>query len=202
MVACLDRRLPVRSVAAPQRGTEFEYQMPDVPLGSEDGDEAFARHILLAIRIHYAAKLNQTVVGEGNGWTEFVTDYFPVGRNSAADAKLLWTDWRVGLVKEATPRGGIALAHGQPELHWQRDMRGALVIDLESMYDDFEYAVDRFIAALQADPRHAAVVLQRWRDTTWSVQPFELIPQIPIQAGSRFTGLIPGAKSVTGSNSP
>jgi hypothetical protein len=174
---------------------------PDVPLGPEDGDEAFARHILLAIRIHHAAKLNQTVSGEGKGWTEFVTDYFPAGRNSAADADLLWTDWRVGLVKDETPLGGIALSHGQPGLHWQKDMRGALVIDLESMYDDFEHAVNQFIAALQANPTHAAVVLQCWRDRTWSVQPFELIPQMPIQAGSRFTGLIPGT-SVSGSNSP
>ncbi len=60
--------------------------------------------------VHRAARLNQTVSGEGNGWTQFVTDYFPVGRNSEDDAKLLWVDWRVGLVKEETPYGGIALS--------------------------------------------------------------------------------------------
>ncbi len=173
---------------------------PDAPLGPEDGDEAFVRHILLAVRVHRAAKLNQTVVGEGRGWVEFVTDYFPAGRNSASDAKLIWEDWRVGLVKDETPLGGIALTHGHPELHWHNDMRGALVIDLESMYDDFEFAVNQFLTALDGDLQRGAVVIQRWRERTWSVLPFQLVPQMPLTGGSKFTGLHPG-ESVT-SNPP
>jgi hypothetical protein len=91
------------------------------------------------------------VTGEGKGWVEFFTRYFPSGRNSEADAKLPWEDWRVGLRKDETPLLRIAITHGQPNLHWQIDMRGALVINLESMWDDFEYAVDQFISALAAD---------------------------------------------------
>ena len=46
----------------------------------------------------------------------------------------------------------MALTHGQSGIHWERDEHGGAVLDLESLANDFEYAVDQFIAALRADP--------------------------------------------------
>jgi hypothetical protein len=144
-----------------------------------DDDDAFDRHLLVAARIHRAAKLNQTVTGEGKGWVEFFTDYFPSGRSSAADARRLWKDWRVGLLKDGTPLERVVIAYNHPELHWKLDVHGALCINLESMRDDFEYAVERFTQALAADKRRAAVVRRRWKERTWTARPFQLLPQAP-----------------------
>lgn len=57
-----------------------------VDLGPDDGDEAFDRHILLAVRIHRAACLNQTAADrDGHGWTRYI--HFPLGRNAAGSRR-------------------------------------------------------------------------------------------------------------------
>jgi hypothetical protein len=165
---------------------------PDVQLGADEGDEAFDRHLLLAARVHRAARLNQRGTREGDGWRQFIEAYFPSGRNGRADADRLWKKWRVGLLKDYVPLDGVAVTHGQPEAHWQRDSQGAFVVNLESMWDDFEYAVDQFIAVIAADKKQAAVVRRRWLSRTWTVRPFQLLPQmIGSKHGSRVSYLLP-----------
>ena len=46
-------------------------------LRPDQGEAAFERHVLLAVRFHYAAGLNQTVTGEGNGWSQYFEEHFP-----------------------------------------------------------------------------------------------------------------------------
>ena len=93
----------------------------------------------------------------------------PAGRNSVADARLLWKNWRVGLLKDVVPGNAVLLSHGHPEQHWKRDGYGALCIDLESMWDDFEYAVLQFVSALRTNEADAETVLARYRERTWTV---------------------------------
>lgn len=159
-----------------------------VELAPGDGDEAFRRHKLLVVQIHRAALLNQTGKNEGVGWTQFFVSYFPAGRNSASNANLLWRKWRCALVKDGSPRAGVAITHGQPGLHWQTDAHGDLCIDLESMWDDFEGAVARFLQSLDSDPARLAVVLRRWRKQAWAVRPFS--------AGLQRV-VLPGGQSLT-----
>jgi hypothetical protein len=141
-------------------------------LGPEEGDEAFDRHILLAARIHQAARLNQAASdNETQAWVRYFDDHFTP--THAVKAKLLWTDWRCRLLKDTTPGGNVVLAHGSARVHWTRDARGRLLIDLESMWDDFEQSVDNFIATLAADQRRRKVVLARFRDRVWTVEHFE-----------------------------
>jgi len=174
---------------------------PSTLLGQDDGDEAFDQHLLLATRIHRAVRLNQRGTRDGDGWEQFFEAYFPTGRNSRADAEVLWADWRVGLLKDRVPLDRVSITHGHPEQHWKPDARGALCIDLESMWDDFEHAVDRFIEALAANKRRAAVVRRRWRRRTWTVRPFMLQPQMPLgtMRGSMAIALLP-VGSVTASD--
>lgn len=64
------------------------------PLGPDEGEFAFERHILLAIRVHSAAALNQTRSGETKGWIEYFEEHFP------------------------KPSGWNAVTHGQPKAHF------------------------------------------------------------------------------------
>jgi len=68
--------------------------------------------------------------------------------------------------EDACPKDKVSLTHGNPGYHWARDGFGALCIDLESMWADFEHAVDKLIAALGNDDARRAIVLQRWRERT------------------------------------
>lgn len=172
------------------------------PLGRDEGDAAFDQHVLLATKIHRAALLNQTGSGQGKGWVQFFTAYFPPGRDTVDDAWLLWGHWRTGLLKDRAPRARVSLTHGHPEQHWKPDGFGALCIDLESMWDDFEHGVNRFVQALRADKRRAKIVVARYEKRTWTERPFMLLPQTIGAAGhSRVTTFL-SVGSVTASNPP
>ena len=141
-------------------------------LTPEQGDEAFERHILLAARVHRAARLNQAASdGEGRAWRRYFEEHFPPFRDREAD--LLWRDWRCRLVKDETPGEGIGLAHGSPSVHWTRDESRRLLIDLESMWGDFEQSVNSFIESFARNPRRRKIVLNRYHERVWTVQPFE-----------------------------
>jgi hypothetical protein len=143
-------------------------------LGPDDGDEAFECHIRLAVRIHRAARLNaRRSDGEGDGWRRYFVDYFPEGRNSFDDAHFLWRFWRTRLLKDEAP---VAISHGQSGGHWLPVRGGGFCVNLESMWDDFEYSVHRFIEALQADERRRRRVLRLWRERSWTVEPIPLVP--------------------------
>jgi hypothetical protein len=163
------------------------------PLAPNEGDAAFDQHVLLATKIHRAALLNaRSSDGQGDGWVRFLTTYFPSGRNGMADAQLLWDDWRTGLLKDRAPRAHVSLTHGHPEQHWKLDSYAALCIELESMWDDFEYAVNQFVQALRSDKARARIVLSRYEKRTWTERPFLLLPQTIGAAGRlRATTLLP-----------
>lgn len=142
-------------------------------LTPEQGVEAFARHQLLAIRFHRAARLNQrSSDGEGEGWQRYFVDHFPRG---AQHARLLWAEWRVPLLKDETPGLGVAITHGQPQAHWLMTS-GGFCIDLESMWDDFERSVESFVRLLTRDSQRRRVASERWRTQQWSVQPVSFVP--------------------------
>ena len=42
--------------------------------------------------------------------------------------------------------------------------------------DDFEFSVDRFVEALDADPSRRAQVLRRWRERSWTIRKLRLCP--------------------------
>ena len=110
-------------------------------LGPQEGLEAFECHILLAVRIHRAAGLDaRESRSGGQAWRRYVVEYFPPGRNARSDADFLWTEWRTRLVKHESPRG---ITHGQSHAHWLPLPEGGFCVNLESMWDDFEYSVDR-----------------------------------------------------------
>jgi hypothetical protein len=144
------------------------------PLGPEDGDEAFDRHIPLAVRIHRAAGLNARASDkEGQAWRRYVVDYFPPGHNTAADADFLWSEWRTRLLKHESPRG---ITHGQAGAHWHPLPEGGFCVNLESIWDDFEHSVVRFMEALEADEPRRMEVLRRWRGRSWTIRDLALVP--------------------------
>jgi hypothetical protein len=144
-----------------------------VKLTPQQGVEAFERHQLLAIRFHRAARLNGRAGDcEGQGWSRYFAEHFPRGDTQA---RLLWSEWRVPLLKDETPGKGIAITHGQPQTHWKMTDRG-FCIDLESMWDDYEQSVDNFVAMLASEAGRRRVGIDRWRARQWTVQPVQLVP--------------------------
>lgn len=70
-------------------------------------------------------------------------------------------------MKDGHP-GGVLITHGHPEAHWPRP-DGQLVINLESMWDDFTQSVDKFIEALRRTPDRRAIVLDRAKARAYRV---------------------------------
>ncbi len=141
-------------------------------LEPDEGDEAFQQHKLLASAIHRAAKLNQRKSeSETNAWVRYLVKHFPAGRNSEADTRLLFSDWRTSLLKQDTPGPRVTITHGQSVLHWQRDESGRVCLNLEDAWDDYAASVDSFIEHLR-DSSRRKVVLARWRKHRWVVEPF------------------------------
>lgn len=138
-----------------------------VELSREDGDEAFERHILLAVRINRAALLWGTGNSDQRKWVQFLTTFFPGDRYTDDVALLLWTDWRNGLVKDGSPRSGVAVAHRHREWHLV-SVDGPLVVNLESMCEDFDEAVHAAVASLEGKAERRTIVLIRWKD--WEVR--------------------------------
>jgi hypothetical protein len=138
-------------------------------LRPDDGDEAFERHQLLAIRFHRAARLNgRASLGEGAEWRLYFAEHFP---REDEYADLLWNEWRVALLKDETPGKGVAITHCQPHAHWKTVQPGKLlVIDLESMWGDFEKSLESFLHLLRVNPDRRRVVIDRWRRRGWTVQ--------------------------------
>jgi hypothetical protein len=137
-------------------------------------DEAFERHQLLVIRFHRAARLNDRAGDkEWQSWCRYFAEHFPRGDTHA---ELLWHQWRVPLVKDETPGEGVAITHGQAHAHWRVYPQQGLCINIESMWDDYEESVNRFIASLAANKERRAVALDRWRQRQWTVQTLSLEP--------------------------
>ena len=139
----------------------------------EQGFEAFQRHQLLTIRFHRASRVNAPAAGERNGWRQFFREHFPRGDSQAL---LLWERWRNALVKDEYPGPGVAISHGQPHGHWRIVSSGALFVNLENMWDDYESSLDSMIHALEADPDRRAKSVEWWNARRWSVQLVQVPP--------------------------
>jgi hypothetical protein len=150
-----------------------------VSLGPEQGWEAFERHQLLAIRFHRAARLNSpTGFSDRNGWCRYFDAYFPRG---GEHGKLLFERWRSTLLKDEMPGRGVAITHAQPEAHFVMTDLG-LCINLESMWNDFELSVDRFVDALGRDEAHRQTTLAFLDKTRWIVRPVAIPVPRPVTA--------------------
>lgn len=144
-----------------------------VELRSDQGDQAFERHQLLAIRFHRAARLNQRANDrEGESWLRYFDEHFPRG---VEHASLLWTNWRVRLLKDETPGAGVAISHGHPQLHWQITSHG-LYLNLESLWDDYTESVENFVRMLDTNTERREIALERWEKLRWAVQMVSVEP--------------------------
>ncbi|HZO33580.1 MAG TPA: hypothetical protein VFB17_00755 [Gaiellaceae bacterium] len=143
------------------------------PLRAGDGDLAFERHQLLAARFLRTARLNRRPGAKSSeGWLTFFREHFPRG---AEHARLLWTDWRKPLLQRGTAGARVTITHGQADAHWTRGDPGEgirLVVDLESMWADFEVSVESFVDACASDRPRAKRALRRWRESTWTAGRF------------------------------
>ena len=77
------------------------------------------------------------------------------------------------MLKRESP---YAITHGQSGPHWYRLPGGGFCVNLESMWDDFEYSVDRFMGALQTDMRRRKTVLRRWHARSSTIRRLPLHP--------------------------
>jgi hypothetical protein len=168
-------------------------------LGPTDGREAFEEHKRLASIVHRVTRLEaRGGESETAAWLRYFTECFPSPRNGAEDARLLFGAWRTKLLKDDAPGPSAALTHGQPSLHWERDARGPLCIDLESMWDDFAQSLDTFVAHLRLQHDRRKVALKRWRETQWTVDFFQ-----PAGDGSGLGATamsVSAARAVTGNS--
>jgi hypothetical protein len=147
-------------------------------LGPSQGEEAFQQHKLLAAAVHRAAKLDERgSESETESWVRYIVEHFPKERNSEADARLLFADWRTSLLKNGTPGPKVPITHGQSHAHWGRDSEGRLCLNLEDVWNDYAASVESFVAQLHSSPRRK-IVLDRWRKQRWTVEPFRAIDMI------------------------
>jgi hypothetical protein len=154
-------------------------------------------HVLLSSVVHNASRLNQHAADTQTGaWIRYFTSYFPPGRNSEHDAKLLWTDWRTDLLKKQAPGQGIVITHGQSHVHWRRDEHTRLCLNLEDLWSDFESSVEAFVDYLRRSPERRSVALKRARES--SVAVIEFTTTIPA-ASAPASGCAPLAQVATGS---
>jgi hypothetical protein len=139
----------------------------------EEGLEAFQAHKLLAADVHRAAKLNShnSDSTETAQWVRYITEHFPEGRNSEDDARLLWIDWRIALLKRGTLGPKVTVTHGQAKAHWFREPDGTLCLNLEDTWNDYAASVEHFIAETKrASADRRAAVLKKWRQNEWGVR--------------------------------
>jgi hypothetical protein len=145
-----------------------------VQLQPEQGDVAFERHQLLAIRFHRAARLNgRAGEGEGGTWVRYFGEHFPRG---VEHADLLWA------------------------MHWQMTSNGLLYLHLESLWVDYVTSVENFVAMLDADAARRKVALERWRKLQWSVEMVTVPTGLPVALPTPL-GYTASAASVSASSS-
>ena len=138
-----------------------------VDLRFDQGDEAFEAHQRLTSRFHRAAKLNTAEKqGDRKAWCRYFGEFLP---DRSEHAELLFERWRCTLVKDEMPGAGVVITHGQPDTHWLSTNLG-LCINLESMWDDFEASVGRFVESLRDNDQLRERTLDRFRARRWTVE--------------------------------
>lgn len=170
------------------------------PLRPDQGQIAFLSHIVLAAVVHNAARLNQHAADSQTGaWIRYLTSYFPAGRNGEDDARLLWTDWRTGLLKKQAPGPGIVVTHGQSHVHWRRDELGRLCLNLEDLWNDFEVSIDTFVEFLRGSRDRRSIALKRARESEVAV--IEFTATLPL-ASAPASGWAPVATASAMAHGP
>jgi hypothetical protein len=179
-------------------------------LGPDEGAEAFRQHKLLAIEIQRITLLDKIKgnqpESETSAWVRYFERCYPDGRNDPTDARILFDDWRTSLIKNGAPGERVVLTHGQGHAHWLRDANDRLCIDLESMWDDFEYSLGQFSDYLRDNPDRRAIVLDRAkRKGTWAVENFiprnaidwvgATVMDVPASAASSISITLPPDKT-------
>ena len=123
------------------------------------------------------------------GWKQYFAEHVPEPIDwDPMDADLLWTQWRIGLVKHETPLRGISVTHGQPQTHWYREPDGTLCINLESMWDAFEGSVESFISLLERDAARRDLAVSRWQGRSWTVRPLVVPAPVPFPVREHHRG--------------
>jgi hypothetical protein len=134
-----------------------------------DGVRAFELHQLLAIRFTRLSRLNapSKIGADSERWALLLREHSPRGDEHG---HLLWTQWRSGLLKNDAPGPDVAVAHLEPKAHRTFVNPGnKLLLNLESLWDEYEGMVDSLIAACGADATLRERVLSRWAAHDWSV---------------------------------
>jgi hypothetical protein len=144
---------------------------PTRQLCPDEGEEAFRQHKILAAAVHRATRLDERCSDPSDTftWVRYFENYFPEPRNDPEAARDLFGHWRTDLVKDHITGQTISVTHRQSHLHWVR-VNGRLVLNLESMWDDFATSVDAFIDALRAKRDRREIVLKRWRERTYVIE--------------------------------
>jgi hypothetical protein len=143
-----------------------------------DGEEAFDRHLLLAVMLHRVSRLHKSSAeNDTQGWISYVTSFFPPGRDGQREAFDLWDKWRCTLLKDEQPV--IPVSHGQSHGHFRRDVHGRLYLNLEDLWADYEHSVKGFIEHLREHDDRREVALDRWRKREWRVEEVRFADEPP-----------------------
>lgn len=99
------------------------------------------------------------------------------------------------MLKKNTPGPRVALTHGRkPGAHWSR-VGGRLVIDLDEMWDDFEFGVNRLVESLRIDPARRRVVLDRFSKQEWTVLNLPLVVEGAQSVSANSLSAVPASYS-------
>jgi hypothetical protein len=167
------------------RGSLLRRGRPEVHFG----EEAFEQHQLLAAMLHRVSRLHMSGESDTKGWISYVTEFFPAGRNGEREAHDLWDKWRCTLLKDEQPM--IPISHGQSHGHFRRDVHGRLYLNLEDLWADYEYSVERFIEYLRAHDDRRTVALERWRKRAWRVEEVTFADERPADVAVTTASLTP-----------
>jgi hypothetical protein len=157
------------------RASLLRCRCPNLDAGQ--GEEAFDQHLLLAVALHRVVRLHKLAdskQSDKDGWVDYVTSFFPRGRNAETTASWLWEGWRCSLLKDERPI--VPISHGNPQAHWRLAEGGKPYVNLESLWADYEYSVDQFLEHLRRHPDRRQVALARWKERSWTVQMVAVAP--------------------------
>jgi hypothetical protein len=135
-------------------------------------------------------RFNRPDLGERAGWRAYFSEHFPRGDEHALR---LCEYWRISLLKDEHAGSGVVIAHGEAHAHWKLvDPGQRLFVNLESMWNDFETSVDRFMEMLDREPERKRATLEWWSTRQCSVglvtyPPLSIVSSITASASATAT---------------
>ena len=110
---------------------------------------------------------------------------------------MLFGEWRTELLKRGTVGPGVAITNGQPWSHWRLGENDVLLINLEDMWADYEWSVERFIGFLHHTPDRRALALERHAASTYQVRTFSFYgPDGATGATASASAAAPGVRLI------